>query len=79
MLHWLYWLYWLFFMPRDLSGASDGGVTGHFKTSRERSNQNRPLGGALFITGFLTQAGGFSITSYALAHLSSLTPPPGSV
>jgi len=34
-------------------------VTDHFKTSQSGSNQNQPLWGALFISGFLMQARGF--------------------
>jgi len=41
-------------------------VAGHFKTSQPGSNQNRPIRGALFISGFLTQIMGFSISSYLL-------------
>jgi hypothetical protein len=41
-------------------------VTGHFKTSQPGSNQNRPLRGALFTSGFLMQARGFSLSSYLL-------------
>jgi hypothetical protein len=31
-------------------------VTGHFKTSQSGSNQNRPLRGSLFVSGFLMRA-----------------------
>jgi TPR repeat protein len=36
-------------------------VTDHFKTSQPGSNQNRPLRGVQFISGFLMQARGFSM------------------
>ncbi|MGA3181566.1 MAG: hypothetical protein ABSF38_14590, partial [Verrucomicrobiota bacterium] len=39
-------------------------VTGRLKTGHSRALQNRPLQGGLFISVFLIQARGFSISSY---------------
>jgi hypothetical protein len=51
---------------------SGNGVTDHFKTSQSGSNQNRPLQGALVISGFLINAIGFPTakdeTGFCVCH-----------